>query len=46
LRSLWETQPGMDRDRSAAETDHALSTLADAGVSRLSLSTLGRILSW
>ena len=47
VRYLWETPPGVSKDRpAAAETDRALSKVADAGVSRLSLSTLGRILSW
>jgi hypothetical protein len=46
VRYLWETQRGAAKVRpAAAATDRALSTLADAGISRLSLSALGRILS-
>jgi hypothetical protein len=47
VRHLWENQPGVSDGRpAAAATDRALSKLADAGVSRLTLSALGRILSW
>jgi hypothetical protein len=47
MRYLWENQPGVDKGRPpvAAKTDRVLSEIADAGISRLSLSTLGRILS-
>jgi hypothetical protein len=47
VRYLWENQPGVDKGRPpvAAKTDRVLSEIADAGISRLSLSTLGRILS-
>jgi hypothetical protein len=46
MRHLWENQPGVSDGRpAAAKTDHALSTIADAGISRLTLSALGRILS-
>jgi hypothetical protein len=47
MRHLWENRPGVDKGRpTAVTTDRALSELADAGVTRLTLSTLGRILSW
>jgi hypothetical protein len=46
MRHLWENEPGVDRGRPvAAKTDRALSEIADAGTSRLTLSALGRILS-
>ena len=46
VRYLRENQPGVYKGRpGAAMTDRALSTLADAGFSRLTLSALGRILS-
>jgi hypothetical protein len=46
VRYLWENEPGVSDGRpAAAATDRALSTLADVGVSRLTLSALGRILS-
>src|SRR5512133_2142 len=48
VRRLWEENPlgGSDGRPAAAATDRALSELADAGVTRLTLSALGRILSW
>jgi hypothetical protein len=48
VRRLWEENPlgGSDGRPAAATTDRALSELADAGVTRLTLATLGRILSW
>ena len=47
VRHLWETERGAHGDRSAAaKTDRALSKIADAGLTRLSLSALGLILSW
>jgi hypothetical protein len=47
MRHLWESPPGVSDGRpAAARTDRALSELADAGISRLTLSALGRILSW
>jgi hypothetical protein len=46
VRHLWENQTGVSDGRpAAAATDRALSKLADAGLSRLTLSALGRILS-
>jgi hypothetical protein len=48
VRHLWENETGVSDGRSdaaAAATDRALSTLADAGITRLTLSALGRILS-
>jgi hypothetical protein len=46
VRHLWENPPGVSDGRpAAAATDRALSTLADAGFTRLTLTTLGRILS-
>jgi hypothetical protein len=48
VRRLWEENPlgGSDGRPTAAATDRALSTLADAGIKRLTLAMLGRILSW
>lgn len=46
VRYLWENQSGVNRGRpAAARTDRALSEIADAGISRLTLSALGRIVS-
>jgi hypothetical protein len=48
VRYLWENPDplgGSDDRPNAVKTDRALSTLADAGVTRLTLSALGRILS-
>jgi hypothetical protein len=47
VRYLRENPPGVSHGGpAAAATDRALSKLADAGVTRLTLSALGRILSW
>jgi hypothetical protein len=49
MQHLWENPDplgGSDGSRAAAATDRALSELADAGVTRLTLAALGRILSW
>jgi hypothetical protein len=48
IRYLWENEPGVSDGRqwhAALTTDRVLSTLADAGISRLTLAALGRMLS-